>query len=169
MQHMLSRGRSTDPMFLLATLGAVTMLLCMSPTTSAFAEQLVALGQERAQVSDRTTTKTVSTPKQPAPVRKSHKLIRKSAPVASVQLNDITTPPTDSTALKAPTAAPSETTATQIQSKDATALSSTTSSTVCPSKINYHYDDTHDIPFTRRCSVQSGLLDVRPARRLCQV
>ena len=134
MQHMLSRGRSTDPMFWLATLGAVTMLLCVSPTTSAFAEQLVALGQERAQVSDRTTTKTVSTPKQPAPVRKSHKLIRKSAPVASVQLNDITTPPTDSTALKAPTAAPSETTATQIQSKDATALSSTTSSTVAPAK-----------------------------------
>ena len=134
MQHMLSRGRSTDHMFSLATLGAVTMLLCVSPTASAFAEQLVALGQERAQVSDRTTTKTVSTPKEPAPIRKSHKLIRKSAPVASVQLNDITTSQTNSTSLKAPTAAPSETTATQIQSKDATALSSTTSSTVAPAK-----------------------------------
>ena len=134
MQHMLSRGRSTDHMFSLATLGAVTMLLCVSPTASAFAEQLVALGQERAQVSDRTTTKTVSTPKEPAPIRKSHKLIRKSAPVASVQLNEITTPQTNSTSFKAPTAAPSETTATQIQSKDATALSSTTSSTVAPAK-----------------------------------
>ena len=80
MQHMLSRGRSADQMFSLATLGAVTMLLCVSPTVSAFAEQLVALGQERAQVSDRTTTNTVSTPKESAPIRKSHKLIRKSAP-----------------------------------------------------------------------------------------
>src|SRR6187551_2267266 len=126
MQHMLSRGRSTDQMFSLATLGAVTMLLCASPTVSAFADQLVALGQERAQVSDRKTTNTVSTPKESAPIRKSHKLIRKSAPVASVQLNDITTSQTTSTAPKAPTTASSETTATQIQSKDATTLSPTT-------------------------------------------
>jgi len=134
MQHMLSQGRSADHMCSLATLGAVTMLLCVSPTVSAFAEPLVALGQERAQVSDRTTTKTVSTSKEPAPIRKSHKLIRKSPPVASVQLNDITTSPTNSTAFKAPTAAPSETTATQTQSKDATAQSSATSSTVAPAK-----------------------------------
>ena len=134
MQHMLSRGRSADQMFSLATLGAVTMLLYLSQTMSTFAEQLVALGQERAQVSDRTTTNTVAMPKESAPIRKSHKLIRKSAPVASVQLNDITTSSTTSTSLKAPTAAPTETTATQVQSKDATALSPTTSSTLAPVK-----------------------------------
>src|SRR4026208_1933010 len=131
---MLSRGRSTDQMFSLATLGAVTMFLCASPTLPAFAEQLVALGQERAQVSDRTTTNTVSMPKESAPLRKSHKLLRKSAPVASLQPTDITTSRTTSTSLKAPTAAPSETTATQIQSKDARALSPTTSSTIAPVK-----------------------------------
>src|SRR4029079_7388541 len=100
MQHMLSRGRSADQMFSLATLGAVTMLLYLSQTMSTCAEQLVALGQERAQVSDRTTTNTVAMPKESAPIRKSHKLIRKSAPVASVQLNDITTSSTTSTSLK---------------------------------------------------------------------
>ena len=132
MQHLLSRRRPGNHVSLLAAVVVATMPFSVS-SGPALAEHLVALGQERAQVSDRTATKPLSISKEPAPIRKSqHKLIKKS-PTVSVQPNQVVTPPTNSSTPKtavALNAAP----ATQVPSKDATVLNSTASSTVAPAK-----------------------------------
>lgn len=133
MKHLLSSRRLAGHVESLAALAALTLVLNVLPT-SARAEQLIALGQERAQLSSNTTTtgaKTSAT-KDPSPARKSHKLIKKSAPLASVQLNGApsTTAPTT---VSAPTTTMQSTTP-QTQSKDSSVLSPTTTSTVAPAK-----------------------------------
>ena len=84
MKHLLSSGSVKGHVESLATVSALTLFLTLTPA-SAGAEPLVALGQERAQLSSNTVTTAAKTPSSAKdPVRKPHKLIKKSAPLAPV-------------------------------------------------------------------------------------
>ena len=133
MQHLLSRQRLTGHVQALVAPAALTATLIFAPSVSALAEQLVALGQGKVQLSENTTTKSSSSPTESAPIRKPHKLIRKSSPLASVQPGGTTASGNQSTMLSAPTA-PAPSTTTQTQSNDSTTQSSTASTTVAPTK-----------------------------------
>jgi hypothetical protein len=132
MKHLLSSGSVTVHVESLAAVSALTLLLNLT-LASAGAEPLVALGQERAQFSSNTLTTAAKTPSGAKdPVRKPHKLIKKSAPLATLHQSG-TASSTEPTSLSAPTNTVQSTT-TQTLSNDSAGLNLSASTTVAPTK-----------------------------------
>src|SRR5688572_27516441 len=99
MPHMSSRCRMQSPkLFLTFTLSVSALTCYVSMFTlagSSIADQLVALGHEKAQLQSLNRGKS-PTEKNQTQTRKSHRLIRKS-PLGSAQIEDVTRTPATTT------------------------------------------------------------------------